>query len=102
MPNHEKMEVTKDDNISPIWLKIMENDFYSIKEFAIKVKVHPNTIRRAIKNGRLSAFRIGSTNKGSYRICITEIYRMSIFDLEEIVNEMVENRIKEKESQKKT
>lgn len=71
-------------------------EFFSIIEFAQLLKVHPNTIRNMIKSGRLSAFRLGGGRTSSYRISKVEIQRMSFIDLENIVEDMVEKRLKEK------
>jgi len=77
----------------------MEQDFYSIKEFASVLRVSPITIRRAIKNGRINAFRAGGTEKSSFRIPASEIHRMGIVDLKKIVKLLVEE---EKNAQKKS
>ena len=74
--------------------KDLSSAFYSIKEFALKLGVHSNTIRRSIKNGRISAFRVGAGNKSIYRIPHSEINRMAEVDLGKIVNSMVEKRLK--------
>lgn len=39
--------------------KKLEDDFYTIEEVAKILKVHHTTIRRAIKDKRLNAFKIG-------------------------------------------
>lgn len=67
-------------------------DFLSIKEFAAKVGVHPDTVRRAIKNGRLNGFKIGYGKRASYRIAKTEISRIALIDLETIINNIIEKR----------
>jgi len=46
----------------------MESEFYSIKELAVVLNVHSNTIRRAIKKGHLIAIRIGDGRRSPYRI----------------------------------
>lgn len=69
-----------------------ESDFFSIKEFAIKVAVHPDTVRRSIKSGKISAFKIGSGKRARYRIAKSEINRIALFDLEELVNKLIEKR----------
>lgn len=69
-----------------------QNDFLSIKEFAAKLKVHPNTIRRAIKSGRINGFRVGGGKKSSYRIPASEIGRIALFDLEEFIERVIEKR----------
>lgn len=71
-----------------------ECKFYSIKEFANKLGVHPNTIRNAIKKKRINAFKIGSEKRPIYRIPYNEIARMARFDLEEYIDMMVEKRLK--------
>jgi len=68
------------------------NDFLSIKEFAFILKVHPNTIRRAIKSGRINGFKVGYGLKASYRISRAEINRIAIFDLEEMIEKIIEKR----------
>lgn len=72
----------------------MQNDFYSIKEFALVMRVHENTIRRAIKNGRISAIRMGSKKKSHYRIAKSEIDRLGIISLEAIVDGLLEKKLK--------
>lgn len=69
--------------------------FFSIKEFAAKLEVHPNTIRRAIKSGKISAIKIGSGKRPIYRISYNEIGRMAEFDLEEYINKIIEQRSRE-------
>lgn len=66
-----------------------QKEYLSIKEFAILICVHQNTVRRAIKNGKISAFRIGSGKRASYRIARCEINRVALVDLEEIVKRMI-------------
>lgn len=55
--------------------------FYTVKEFAIRIKVHPNTIKNSIKNGKILAFKVGSGKRSSYRIAGTEIERMILMDM---------------------
>ena len=70
----------------------LAKEFYSIKEFAYILDVHPNTIRRAIKSGRISALRIGNQFRPIYRIARSEISRMAEFDLELILERILESR----------
>lgn len=70
------------------------DDFLSIKEFANQVKAHPNTIRRSIKSGKISAANIGSGKRKTYRIAKSEMTRIALIDLQEIVDEMVEKKLK--------
>jgi len=69
-----------------------QNDFLSIKEFASKVKVHPNTVRRSIKSGRLSAFKIGSGPRAHYRIAASEVNRIALIDMEDMIRRIIEKR----------
>ena len=38
----------------------LDDEFYTINEVADKLKVHHTTIRRAIKQGRIKAFKVGT------------------------------------------
>lgn len=70
----------------------IENDFFTIKEFAGKIGVHPNTVRRAVKSGRIGAFKVGSGKKSPYRIAKTEVNRMALFDMEQMIERIIEKR----------
>jgi excisionase family DNA binding protein len=67
-------------------------EFLSICEFAQVIGVHPNTVRNMIKKGRLSAFRTGSGEKASYRISRSEIQRLSVVDLNKIVDKLIKEK----------
>ena len=49
----------------------MKQQAFSIKDSAIVIGVHPDTVRRAIKSGKLKAAKIGK----DYRIAKTELER---------------------------
>lgn len=70
-----------------------ENDFLSIKEFALLISVHPNTIRRAIKNGRISGFKVGGGKRSIYRIPRSETNRMALCDLEKIIDNIIKKKM---------
>lgn len=70
----------------------MENDFLTIKEFADKIKVHHHTVRRAIKSGRICAFKVGAGKRSTYRIAKTEINRIALLDMEEMIEKIIEKR----------
>lgn len=83
--------------LSLIWLikvnmEKIESDFFTIKEFACKIGVHPNTVRRGIKSGRICAFKVGSGKRGAFRIAKTEINRIALFDMEEMIEKIIEKR----------
>lgn len=65
-------------------------DFYSIVDFAKKLKVHPNTIRRAIKSGRICAFKLGTEKKSTYRIPHNEIDRIIIGDMRKLIKKLIQ------------
>lgn len=45
------------------------DEFYTVNQAAIALKVHPLTIRRYIKAGKLKAFRVG----GNIRISLNDL-----------------------------
>jgi len=53
--------------VSPFRL-VMEDEFFSVKEVATILKVHPNTIYRAIDKGYILAIRVGDRKRSPYRI----------------------------------
>lgn len=68
------------------------DEFLSIKEFAFKLGLHPNTVRRSIRSGRLSAVRIGGGCKAVYRIPSCEINRLALHHLETIIEQIVKKK----------
>ena len=75
-------------------------DFLSIKEFAALLKVHRNTVRRCILRGRINAIKIGGIKNSVYRIPKSEIQRLSITDLEKIIDNLIEKRMIENNNKK--
>lgn len=65
--------------------------FLTVKEFASKLRIHPSTVRRAIQDGRIHAFRVGKGKKSTFRILESELERMIAFDL----TILIENKAKE-------
>jgi excisionase family DNA binding protein len=64
----------------------MENhleDYLTIQEFSKILRAHPQTVRRAIKGGRIQAFRVGPGKRSHFRIPKSEVHRMAIFDLQD-------------------
>jgi DNA-binding transcriptional regulator YhcF (GntR family) len=68
---------------------------YSIKDFAKIMDVHPNTIRKCIKETKIAAFRIGTGKKASWRILESEIERLLSYDLKQVIDRLVEEKVKE-------
>lgn len=68
----------------------------TVQEFADCIGVHYNTVRRMIKNGSISAFKIGCSKKNSfYRIPKSEIQRLGLMSLNEVLDNLVAIKIKE-------
>ncbi len=74
--------------------RVMPDEYLSVKEFASKIRVHYNTVLRAIKTGKLNAVRIGSGKKATFRISVTEIHRIALCDMEKLVSTIIEEKIK--------
>lgn len=55
-----------------------DKDFMSVKVFANFVGVHPNTVRNAIRNKRINAFKMGKGKTAKYLIPRTEIQKLSL------------------------
>lgn len=58
-------------------MKVNISDVCTVKEFADLMKVHPNTIKKAIKLGKIHAFRVTEGEKSPWRILKTETQRMA-------------------------
>lgn len=71
----------------------MPEEFLTILEFSVLLRIHPQTVRRAIKNGRIHAFRIGVGIRSGFRIPKSELSRMALFDLENIIDKLIEKRM---------
>lgn len=72
----------------------MSEIFCSIKEFAVRLKISESTVRRAISNKRIRAIRIGSSKRAAFRIPLSEIERIGMVDLQEIIKKMVDEEVK--------
>ena len=50
--------------------------FLTVEEFAKRMKMHPQTIRKAIRSGKIYASRLGEGKRVPYRISESEIERL--------------------------
>lgn len=57
--------------------------FLTVNEAAEILRLTPWTVRKAIREGRIKAFKVGSGQRSVYRINAIEIQRMQDFDLRE-------------------
>lgn len=74
----------------------MITGLFTVKELAAILMVHPSTVRRAIKCGRISAFKVGVGKKATFRIFKSELERMAAFDVTEIIERRAREIVKEK------
>ena len=51
--------------------------FYTINEFANKLRISTRTVYRMIDNGRINAFRLGLAENSSFRVPASEIQRLA-------------------------
>jgi hypothetical protein len=51
-------------------------NFLTLKEFSIRIRLHPQTIRKAIKQGTIFASRPGPGKRTPYRIAESELERL--------------------------
>lgn len=74
----------------------MTKEYLTVEQFAGILKICPHTVYRAIKSGRLKAFRVGFGKKASWRISSYELERMEVFDAEEMIENIVQEKIKKR------
>lgn len=72
-----------------------EKEFYTIKEFADKIRVHHNTVRKALKSGKIQGFRISDGKRAAYRISCDEVQRLCELDIAKLIAGIVEKKIEE-------
>lgn len=51
-------------------------NFLTVDEFAERIKMHPGTVRRAIREGKIYASRPSLGKKAPYRIAESELERL--------------------------
>ena len=68
----------------------MIKEFYTVQEFAQKFSIHPETIRKSIKNGRIQAIRVGIGKRTPFRIPHDEVQRLSLMSFDQVVRKFQE------------
>ena len=53
-------------------------EFITVAEFARRLKMHPGSVRRAIREGRIFAMKISNGKKAHHRISESEIERLHL------------------------
>lgn len=56
----------------------MDVKFLTVEEFGERIKMHPTTVRRAIKQGKIYAVRPSLGKRAPYRIAESELERLQI------------------------
>ena len=56
----------------------MTVNFLTLEEFAQRIKMHPTTVRRAIKQGKIYATRPSMGVKAPFRIAESELERLQL------------------------
>jgi excisionase family DNA binding protein len=72
----------------------MEKEFYSVEEFAEIFQVGYLLILKAIKQGRVRAFKITTGSRSPYRIHKSEVLRVQFDGIHEI-NEKMSKHVEE-------
>jgi len=67
-------------------------EFLTVMEFAEIVRIHPNTVRKGIANGRIQAFRTGIGSRSDFRIPSSEINRICEIDMMKLIEKIVEEK----------
>lgn len=67
----------------------MNEEFYTITEVSKKLRVHPNTIRNAIKKGHLLAVRLHDNPKSHWRIPAGELQRIGHWGLKQAYEKLM-------------
>lgn len=57
---------------------IVDVNFLTVEEFAKRIKMHPGSVRRSIKQGKIYATRPSMGKRGPYRIAESELERLQL------------------------
>jgi excisionase family DNA binding protein len=74
---------------------IKESEYITVREFAKILKISTKTVSRSIKKGKIHAINVGPASKKLYRIPKSEINRIALFDLQDLIDKMVEQKMSE-------
>lgn len=53
-------------------------NYFTVEEFAKRIKLHPGSVRRSIKEGKIFATRFSPGKRAPYRICESELERLHL------------------------
>lgn len=53
-------------------------NYLTVEEFASRIKMHPQSIRKSIKEGKIFASRPSMGKRGPYRIAESELERLHV------------------------
>lgn len=73
----------------------MDSNYLTVKEFAAKLKVHPNTVRKYIRHNLIQSIKFMNSPKARHHIPESELYRIATFKLNDIIELEVQKRLKE-------
>lgn len=58
--------------------------FLTVEEFADRIKMHPGSVRRSIKQGKIYASRPSMGKRGPFRIAESELERLHVQSMCEV------------------
>jgi excisionase family DNA binding protein len=53
-------------------------DYLTVEEFAHRIKMHPQSVRKSIKEGKIYASRPSMGKRGPFRIAESELERLHV------------------------
>lgn len=56
----------------------MDINFLTVEEFSKRIKMHPGSVRRSIREGKIFATRPSMGKRGPYRIAESELERLHL------------------------
>lgn len=83
-------------------MQVENQEFYSIVQLSLKLNIHPNTLRRHIKSGKILALKMGTPKKWIYRIPSNEIQNLILRHPENYIEKLIEDKIRSHERRSDT